>query len=597
MASQPGDTAPRFLALRDRAYAFVVEHQPVAEDALLAHTYGGRPPSALHAQLAAPLLDDPRLERSADGAWTSAGRGSTGTQPAGGLDTLPVTALALASTGPSPDSGRVVCVAAEHVRAGETVERFSAVINPGERVPGYIAERLGLAPALLNDLPPFSTILDDLVQFLGTRPVVAQDARLTWAFLDAEARRLDRILIEPVLLDANDIATRLLDLRGKPTLALVAARFGIGTVRIGRPEEEARVLAQVTTRLMAIASQQGCSTCDALVEASPRAEQTTLRRDRTAQSLPDEPGVYVMRDANQAALYVGKARRLRSRVAAYVNRPLGATRRLEGLVGSVGAVNAIVCATDLEALILEDREIRRLQPRFNTVRRQRTPRVWIRLPPSPARRPGARQPAPRRLEPSLGPGSVEGEFVGPFRNQTLAERARRLARDVFDLDGLRRTAPHLYEHRLRLAWDFLMRSDTSGAQPRPVETYARQRSSRLVREVLAFDLDAALLPADPRQARYAVVRPGPNGIEGCLIDRGILRAWSVMLDDDASLLALELLAPTPPRTTPDDIDIVLRWMGAQRPPARLAHLADDPLAAADAIEDAALALADWLREA
>jgi hypothetical protein len=35
-------------------------------------------------------------------------------------------------------------------------------------------------------------------------------------------------------------------------------------------------------------------------------------------------------------------------VAAYVHRPLGATRRLEGLVGSVTAVDATVCATDLD---------------------------------------------------------------------------------------------------------------------------------------------------------------------------------------------------------------------------------------------------------
>src|SRR6266852_2821175 len=117
--------------------------------------------------------------------------------------------------------------------------------------------------------------------------------------------------------------------------------------------------------------------------------------------MPETPGIYVLRDSDQTPVYVGQARRLRSRVAAYVHRPLGTTRRLEGLVSAVQSVDSVECATDLEALILEDREIRRLQPRFPTVRQQRAPRVWIRLPPTPEGRPAQRNLALPRLELSL----------------------------------------------------------------------------------------------------------------------------------------------------------------------------------------------------
>jgi hypothetical protein len=106
---------------------------------------------------------------------------------------------------------------------------------------------------------------------------------------------------------------------------------------------------------------------------------------------------------------------------------------------------------------------------------------------------------------------------------------------------------------------------------------------------VAVDLASLLLPADPRVARYAVIRHGPASIEGFLLDRAVLHAWT-LFEHDEFAFAQRLLAPCDPRTTPDDVDVVLRWFGAQRPPARLALLPDDALAAGDAIEDAVQAL-------
>jgi hypothetical protein len=301
-------------------------------------------------------------------------------------------------------------------------------------------------------------------------------------------------------------------------------------------------------------------------------------------ALPEQPGVYVMRDADQQPLYVGKAKRLRSRVQAYVHRPVGATRRLEGLVEAVQAVDTSRCETDVEALVLEDREIRRLQPRFNTVRLQHEPRYWINLPPQRYSRKG-KPLTPPRLELSLGPASSdEGEFIGPFRNETAAEQVRQLARAVFELDALRRTDPYAYTERLQQAWAFVK------GERQHAEQLAR-RSMALLRKVLAYEPAAELLPVDPRHARYAVVRPRPDGsIEGFRLDRAVVEAWTVLEEDDVTAFATTLLHAAEERTTPEDANVVLRWLGAQRPPARLIHLPEHSLAAADAVEDAAYAL-------
>src|SRR5262249_16074031 len=205
--------------------------------------------------------------------------------------------------------------------------RFMATVRPDKRVPRYVADRLGLDPMVLETLRPFEHVFSDLARFLGSRPIVAQDAALTWAYLDTEARRAGGGLSELPLIDVNSLGTRVLSLSAKPTLGRVAAQLDINAVRIEAPEEEARVLVLVANRLFTLAEERAM----ALV-APAQGRAAVLRRRSTAKELPDAPGVYTMRDADQQTVYVGKARKLRSRVGAYIHRPLGATRRLEGLV-------------------------------------------------------------------------------------------------------------------------------------------------------------------------------------------------------------------------------------------------------------------------
>jgi hypothetical protein len=335
------------------------------------------------------------------------------------------------------------------------------------------------------------------------------------------------------------------------------------------------VVALVGWRLLQIAAERGVRE---LPTAS--AESGVLRRGQTARELADTPGVYVMRDADEAAVYVGKARRLRSRLAAYVHRPLGPTRRLEGLAAAVQAVDALECQTDLAALVLEDREIRRLQPRFNSLRQRREPRLWLRLAPAKGRR-------AVRIELARGPESGEGDYLGPFRNQQAAAFARTLGFEIFG------------RHEPARAWQFLngsLEEALPAARARQAEAAAAgdvrrvQLWLRRIAEVRDYDLGRLLLPADPRHARYAVVRPGPQGVEGLLIERCLLRGSGVLDDDDVAGFADRLLASNEQRTTPEDSDVVLRWLGSQRPTARLVCLSDDRVQAADAIQDAVLAV-------
>jgi excinuclease ABC subunit C len=81
------------------------------------------------------------------------------------------------------------------------------------------------------------------------------------------------------------------------------------------------------------------------------------------RELPDEPGVYLFRDARGKVLYVGKARSIRKRVASHFSNP--STRGGRDLVDQIDHIEALVVGTDAEALLAEQNFIKQYKPRFN----------------------------------------------------------------------------------------------------------------------------------------------------------------------------------------------------------------------------------------
>ncbi len=82
-----------------------------------------------------------------------------------------------------------------------------------------------------------------------------------------------------------------------------------------------------------------------------------------AAALPAEPGVYIMKDREERVLYVGKARKLCNRVSSYF---VGShNRKTERMVSHVADFDTVLCATEIEALTLENVLIKKHDPPYN----------------------------------------------------------------------------------------------------------------------------------------------------------------------------------------------------------------------------------------
>jgi len=86
-------------------------------------------------------------------------------------------------------------------------------------------------------------------------------------------------------------------------------------------------------------------------------------------SLPEKPGIYLMKDAEGQVLYVGKAANLKKRLASYFRPADRLPAKTVALLGRVQAIATILTGTEKEALILEAAQIKKYRPRYNVILR------------------------------------------------------------------------------------------------------------------------------------------------------------------------------------------------------------------------------------
>ena len=85
------------------------------------------------------------------------------------------------------------------------------------------------------------------------------------------------------------------------------------------------------------------------------------------KKLPKEPGVYIMRDAKDTILYVGKAINLHNRVRSYFRDHIGRGPAIDKMVSLIARFEYIVTDSELEALVLENNLIKENSPKYNTL--------------------------------------------------------------------------------------------------------------------------------------------------------------------------------------------------------------------------------------
>ena len=98
---------------------------------------------------------------------------------------------------------------------------------------------------------------------------------------------------------------------------------------------------------------------------SEEPSSTTASPAEKVRTFPTTPGVYVMKDAQGRVIYLGKAKNLRSRAGSYFQKTAETDKRICDWIGEVVDIDYLVADSEVDALLLEARLIKDIQPKHN----------------------------------------------------------------------------------------------------------------------------------------------------------------------------------------------------------------------------------------
>ncbi|MCK9894047.1 DEDD exonuclease domain-containing protein [Frankia sp. AgB32] len=290
----------------------------------------------------------------------------------------------LETTGTSAETSEITEIGAVRVRGGEVLAEMSTLVRPSRGIPPMISALTGITEAMVASAPAEAEVVPTFLEFARGAVLVAHNAPFDLGFLRAAAARCGYPPPAWEHLDTLRIARRIISRDETPDCRLgsLARLFRSATEPDHRALSDARATVDVLHGLFERLGNLGVHTLEELHDHSARVSPAQRRKRHLADGLPTGPGVYVFRDADGRALYVGTSRSIRSRVRTYFTASEPRTRMAE-MVALAERVDAIGCAHALEAEVRELRLIAEHKPPYN--RRSRFPEraVYLRLTDEP----------------------------------------------------------------------------------------------------------------------------------------------------------------------------------------------------------------------
>ena len=245
---------------------------------------------------------------------------------------------------------------------GKEVEgRYQSLINPNQKIPVYITALTGISQSMVADAPSFEELAPNIYRLLKDRIFIAHNVNFDYSFLKHHFQ------VAGLDLNCRKLCTVRLTRQVFPglqsySLGNLCRHFNIPIE--GRHRAGGDVTA--TSLLFEHLIRNGAEVyIERSLKKSKEQSLPPFLAKEKVDALPYGPGVYYFHDAKGKVVYVGKAKNLKYRVSSHFTHN-GAGKQRQDFLRTIHNISYQSCGTELMAAILENIEIQRLWPAYNT---------------------------------------------------------------------------------------------------------------------------------------------------------------------------------------------------------------------------------------
>ena len=150
-----------------------------------------------------------------------------------------------------------------------------------------------------------------------------------------------------------------------------------------------------------------------------------------AKMLPLLPGVYIIRDKRDVIIYIGKAKRLRTRVSQYFREGVPHDAKVTQMIEHADHFDVIVCQSEFEALVLEASQIKAHTPKYNILLKDDKGYSYVKV---------TKEEYPR-ISAVLQKEDDNADYIGPYTSSFAVREMVETAQNAFLLPRCSRRFP------------------------------------------------------------------------------------------------------------------------------------------------------------
>jgi DNA polymerase-3 subunit epsilon len=265
------------------------------------------------------------------------------------------------TTGGHPTQNRITEISV-FIHDGQSVtNHFETLVNPEIAIPPYIQAFTGITNEMVANAPSFSDIAPQLHDLLKGNIFVAHNVNFDHSFVKNQLQELS------LELNVKKLCTVRLSRKIVPgyksySLGNICAALGIHLANRHRAGGDAQATVKLFEHLLANDAENHIE--DSLKRGSKEQQLPSNVSKADFEKLPKAPGVYYFVDDKGLAVYVGKAKNIRSRVASHFSGELK-SKQQQNFMRDIHGFGHTATGNELLAILLESHEIRRLWPNEN----------------------------------------------------------------------------------------------------------------------------------------------------------------------------------------------------------------------------------------